>query len=185
MSAPLDKFGEFIVQNLRDKMLHNLEMMMSGSWKAPDLQKLQTKLSGMTDAQKQTVRELAEELTTTGMHDLLFAISDSGGAVKVLVDGEDVAKLSDGLQVRFSATMDGLHDLASIHPKSRLRGRSGRERRFRRCLARKMTMWPNHQRIEMTGAQRSVIPILWWLGGIIDEVSGFNHFTAARGGFLL
>jgi hypothetical protein len=97
MSAPLDKFGEFIVQNLRDKMLHNLEMMMSCGWKAPDLQKLQTKLSGMTDAQKQTVRELAEELTTAGMHDLLFAISDSGGAVKVLVDGEDVAKISDGL----------------------------------------------------------------------------------------
>lgn len=97
MSAPLDKFGEFIVQNLRDKMFHDLEMMMSGSWKAPDLQELQTKLSGLTDAQKQTIRELAERLTTGGMHDLLFAVSDSGGAVRVLVDGQDVAKLSDGL----------------------------------------------------------------------------------------
>ncbi len=85
------------MQNLRDKMLHDLEMLLSGGWKAPGLQELQTKLSGLTDAQKQTVRELAERLTTAGMHDLLFAISDSGGAVRVLVDGQDVAELSDGL----------------------------------------------------------------------------------------
>jgi hypothetical protein len=97
MSAPLDKFGEFIAQNLRDKMLHDLEIMLSGSWKAPELQELQTKLSGLTNAQKQTGRDLAERLTTAGMHDLLFAISDSGGAVRVLVDGQDVAELSDGL----------------------------------------------------------------------------------------
>lgn len=97
MSEPLDKFGEFFVQNLRDKMLHNLEMMLSGGWKAPDLQELQVKLSGLTDAQKQTVRELAEQITTAGMHDLLFAITESGGAVRVLVDGQDVAGHSDGL----------------------------------------------------------------------------------------
>lgn len=97
MSEPLDKFGEFFVQNLRDKMLHNLEMMLSGGRKAPDLQELQVKLSGLTDAQKQTVRELAEQITTAGMHDLLFAIAEPGGAVRVLVDGQDVAGLSDGL----------------------------------------------------------------------------------------
>jgi hypothetical protein len=98
MSAPLDKFGEFIVQNLRDKVFHDLEMMLSGGWKAPELQELQAELSRLTDAQKQTIRDLAERLTTFGMHDLLFAIADSGGAVRVLVDGQDVAGLSDGLQ---------------------------------------------------------------------------------------
>jgi len=97
MSDPLDKFGEFFVQNLRDKMLHNLEMMLSSGWKAPDLQELQVKLSGFTDAQKQVVRELAERITTAGMHDLLFAIADSGGVVRVLVDGQEIANLSDGL----------------------------------------------------------------------------------------
>jgi hypothetical protein len=98
MSEQLDKFGEFFVQNLRDKMLHNLEMMFGGGWKAPELQELQVKLSGLTDAQKQTFQELVERITTAGMHDLLFAIADSGGAVRVLVDGQDVAELSDGLQ---------------------------------------------------------------------------------------
>ncbi len=40
---------------------------------------------------------IAERITTAGMHDLLFAIADSGGAVRMLFDGQDVAQISDGL----------------------------------------------------------------------------------------
>ena len=97
MNTTLDKFGKFFVQSLRDRMFDDLEGYLSGSSKAPTVQKLQGHLSGFTDEQKQVLRDLVEELTTTGMHDLLFAISDSGGEVRVLVDGQDVAKLSDGL----------------------------------------------------------------------------------------
>jgi len=97
MDTTRDQFGEFIVQNLRDRMFDDLEQLLSGSSKAPAVQKLQAQLSGFTSEQKQVLRDLVEDLTTTGMHDLLFAISDSGGAVKVLVGGQDVAQLSDGL----------------------------------------------------------------------------------------
>ena len=34
MNEPLDKFREFFVRNLRDKMLDDLEMLLAGSWKA-------------------------------------------------------------------------------------------------------------------------------------------------------
>ena len=100
MSEPLDKFGAFFVQNLRDKVLSDVEMLLRGGWKAPELQELQTKLAGFTDSQKQIARELAERIITAGMHDLLFAIqeqADAGGAVRVLVDGQEISKLSDGL----------------------------------------------------------------------------------------
>ena len=100
MNTTLDKFGKFFVQNLRDRMFDDLERLLSGSCKAPKKQKLQGQISGLTDAQKQVLRDLVEELTTAGMHDLLFAIqeeADAGGAFKVLVDGQAVAKLSDGL----------------------------------------------------------------------------------------
>jgi len=97
MNTTLNKFGEFIVQTLRDRMFDDLERYLSGSSKAPAAQKLQGQLSGFTDEQKQVLRDLVEELTTIGMHDLLFAVSDSGGEVRILVDGQDVAKLSDGL----------------------------------------------------------------------------------------
>ncbi len=46
------------------------------------------------------LRDLAEHMTTTGMHDLLFAFqeeADADGAIRLFVDGNEVAKLSDGL----------------------------------------------------------------------------------------
>jgi hypothetical protein len=46
------------------------------------------------------LRDLVEHITTTGMHDLLFALqeqADAGGAIRVLVDGNEVARVSDGL----------------------------------------------------------------------------------------
>lgn len=100
MKESLDKFGEFFVRNTRDKMLGDLDMLLRGAWKAPASQALQAKLAGFTDAQKAVIREVAEHMTTTGMHDLLFALqeeADADGFVRVLVDGTEVTKLSDGM----------------------------------------------------------------------------------------
>jgi hypothetical protein len=100
MDTSLDKFGAFFVQNLRDRMLYKLETLLRGHSKAPDLLKLQSQLSDFSDEQKQVLHDAVEEVITSGMHDLLFAIqeqSDADGAFKVLADGEEVAKLSDGL----------------------------------------------------------------------------------------
>jgi hypothetical protein len=100
MNTALDKFGQFFVQNLRDRMFDDLERLLSGRSQPPAVRKLQAQLSGFTDEQKQVLRDLTEELVTAGMHDFLFAIqeqADAGGAFKVLVEGQEVAKLSDGL----------------------------------------------------------------------------------------
>ena len=81
-------------------MLYDLEMLLCGAWKAPDLQELQKKISLLNEGEKQTVRDIAEQIITAGMHDLLFALqeqADTDGAVRVLVDGKEIAKLSDGL----------------------------------------------------------------------------------------
>lgn len=100
MNKSLEKFGAFFVRNLRDKMLDDLEMILQGAWKAPDTQELQKKVAGLSDTDKQTLRDVAEHVITTGMHDLLFALqeqADADGAIRLLVDGKEVAKLSDGL----------------------------------------------------------------------------------------
>ncbi len=100
MKAPLEKFGAFVVQNLRDKMLDDLEMLLAGKWKAPDLQELQRKLAQLSEDQKKLFRVLVEQITTVGMHDLLFAIqeqADTGAPIRVLVDDQEIAHLSDGL----------------------------------------------------------------------------------------
>jgi hypothetical protein len=100
LDPSLEKFGAFIVRNLRDKMLFDLSMILSGRWKAPSLQELQTRISRFSETDKGTLCELAAHLTTTGMHDLLLALqdeADADGSVRVFVDGREVAKLSDGL----------------------------------------------------------------------------------------
>ena len=100
MKEPLDKFGAFFVQNLRDKMLENLEMLLGGRWKAPEVQELQRKLGQLSEDEKKLMHDLVERITTGGMHDLLFALqeqADAGGAIRVLVDDKEIAKLSDGL----------------------------------------------------------------------------------------
>jgi len=100
MNPTRDKFGAFFVQKLRDPMLDRLEKLLSHRCISRDTQILVDQLAGFTDAQKQVVRDTVSELITAGMHDLLFAIqedADAGGPVKVLMDGQEVAKLSDGL----------------------------------------------------------------------------------------
>src|SRR5271165_1189754 len=100
MKEPLEKFGAFFVRNLRDKMLYDLDMLLRGAWRAPELQVLQKKDSSFSDAEKQLIRDVADKAIATGMHDLLLALqeeADAGGAIRLLVDGTEVAKLSDGL----------------------------------------------------------------------------------------
>ncbi len=60
----------------------------------------QKKTASLGNAEKQLVRELADEIITAGTHDLLFAIeeeSDTQGAIKVLVYCEEVTKDSYGM----------------------------------------------------------------------------------------
>lgn len=100
MNQSLDKFGEFYVRNLRDKMLHDLDMLLSGSWKAPGVQDLQRRLAELSQDGRDLIRDAAEHMVITGMHDLLFAIqeeADNDGAIRLEVDGVEVAKESDGL----------------------------------------------------------------------------------------
>lgn len=100
MNDPLDKFGSFIVKNLRDKALNDLEMLLRGAWKSPATQDMQRRLGFLTDEQRQLIREVADRIITTGMHDFLFALqeaSDANQGIEIRVDGENVASLSDGL----------------------------------------------------------------------------------------
>ena len=53
----LHKFGEFFVQNSRDKMLDNLEGILAGKWKDAGAIELQEKLGIFTDDQKEVIRE--------------------------------------------------------------------------------------------------------------------------------
>ena len=97
----LDKFGAFLMKNLRDRAVDNHDRLAQGQYKAPKLQALQRDLAGMTEDQRRIVRACVIDALDVGLHDFLFALqerADFENDIQVMVDGKNVAEISDGLQ---------------------------------------------------------------------------------------
>jgi hypothetical protein len=96
----LDKFGEFVVTNLRDAAIDHADALLAAHWKAPGLKSLQADLRRLTDEQRAIVRRCVIETVDGGLHDFLFALQeqhDAGAGIAVFVEGRPVAAESDGL----------------------------------------------------------------------------------------
>lgn len=123
MSQALNDFGRFVMENLRDAGLSHYDMLAAGSWKAPGLRRLQEEVAALTDAERAVVRRCVQDALDSAIHDFLFAVQeahDAGKGISILMDGENVAGLSDGLhgepftsdgwQARFSKFGEALQD---------------------------------------------------------------------------
>ncbi|HKQ39082.1 MAG TPA: DUF6547 family protein [Verrucomicrobiae bacterium] len=93
----LDKFGQFIIENLRDKAIEQNEMLLGGKLKAKNLHELQQMVAALPDKQKDLIRQVVRDLLNTAIHDFLFALQDAHDrrhGIEVLVDGENIAEAS-------------------------------------------------------------------------------------------
>jgi len=100
MSRELDKFGKFIMKNLRDRAIDNFDKLSMGYWKASSLQPLQSELHQFNEEQLSIIRRSIISVVDSGLHDFLFAIqeaSDLKQGIKIMVDETDIAQISDGL----------------------------------------------------------------------------------------
>lgn len=96
MSA-LDKFGQFIVENLRDKAIEQNDMLLRGKLKGEAVQTLQESVAQLPAEQRELLRGLVRDLLDTAMHDLLFALQDAhdrGLGIEIRVDGHNMAEAS-------------------------------------------------------------------------------------------
>ena len=97
----LEKFGEFVVATFRDTAIDKIDGLLIGRWKAPGLLALQADLANMTTEEHLIVRRCVLEVVDGSLHDFLFALHESHDGdqgIAVIVDGQNVAALSDGLQ---------------------------------------------------------------------------------------
>ena len=78
MNISLDKFGRFLMENLRDRAINNYEGLASFKWKAPALAALQHDLSTLTPEQRMIVRRCVFESIDAGIHDFLFKLQEPG-----------------------------------------------------------------------------------------------------------
>ena len=98
--TPVDKFGKFIVENLRDKGIDFAEGLLNRQWKAPGLQELQNEIANLNDYQKAAFMKAITESIDEAMHGFLFALqeqADFDNDIQILVDGQNIVELSDGI----------------------------------------------------------------------------------------
>jgi hypothetical protein len=102
MATPeLDKFGQLLVTKLRDSALDFFDGLARSQWKRPSTGKLQADLATLSPEQREIVRRCVVACVDRGLGGFLFALSeahDFGRQIAVMVDGKNIAELSDGLQ---------------------------------------------------------------------------------------
>jgi hypothetical protein len=98
MKAPsqVDKFGQFIVENLRDKGIGFAEGLLQKHWKAPDYIEMQNELGELSASQKEAFKKAIIATVDGAIHDFLFALQERKD-IQILVDGQDLVELSDGI----------------------------------------------------------------------------------------
>ena len=98
---PLDKFGAFVMHNLRDRALERHTLLQKGKLKAPAILELQSALAALPKDTRQLLLRCVVDSVDVAIHDFLFALQeahDMEEGVEVLVDDTNIAGESDGLQ---------------------------------------------------------------------------------------
>jgi hypothetical protein len=99
--SPLDRLGRFVMERARDRGLASHTAVESGNAKAPALGRLVNGLAALSEEQRVLVRACVTRAVDATIHHLLFALSEENDferRVRLLVDDENAAELSDGLQ---------------------------------------------------------------------------------------
>ena len=95
-SPPVEKFGKFIVENLRDKGIDFAEGLTKRRWKAPSLLEMQSEIAGLAEPQRTAFIEAITRTVDSAMHDFLFALQERKD-IQIVVDGKNIVELSDGI----------------------------------------------------------------------------------------
>jgi len=97
----LDYLGEFLMKNYRDRTLSTLETAFKKSWKSESFQEFQNFLQDLLEKQRDLLFKRFEHLISGALHDILFNLQEENhfnNRIQLLVDEEDVVKISDGIQ---------------------------------------------------------------------------------------
>lgn len=97
----LDKFGEFLMSEVRDRAIRNWESVISGRMRGERAQEMRTILADFSEDQLKTLVIIAPFIVDSMLHHLLFSLEGEEEIdVSVSIDGETRGQLrdmSDGL----------------------------------------------------------------------------------------
>jgi len=99
-AVALDKFGRFLMENLRDRCVEHFEWLASQKWRAPGLQALQADVAAIGEHERGVVQRCVVAGVDSAIHDFLFKLqerADFENDIQVIVDGKNIVPLSDGI----------------------------------------------------------------------------------------
>lgn len=100
VGAQANKFGGFLVTNLRDAAIDRFDSLATNHLKSPSTESLRKALARMSAEDRTVVRRCVLACVDTGLHDFLFAlqqVADFDDDIHVVVDGNNIVEQSDGL----------------------------------------------------------------------------------------
>ena len=101
-SSPLDRFGEIVIQNLRDSPIEAAEILMANRAKVDAVSKiaeLQDQLAQLDESQRELIRQLLDYTSTVAIHDFLSELQHAADEnVELIIDDVEVIEESDGIQ---------------------------------------------------------------------------------------
>lgn len=97
----LEKFGEILIQRVRDKAINDWEMTLDGKMKGFSAARVRDLLSGYSPEQIEVLKKLVPRVVDTTLHHLLWTVEQLD-ALKLSLSGDegipfDIKELSDGL----------------------------------------------------------------------------------------
>jgi len=96
----LDRFGEVLIQSVRDRTISNWDKILDGQMKGYSAQQVKKKIEGYSEEQKEILKWLVPKIVDTGLHNLLAMVEEHQNIkLKVTGNGENgnIGDLSDGL----------------------------------------------------------------------------------------
>lgn len=96
----LDKFGELLMESVRDRTISNWDKILNGKMKGLSAQQVMEKIEGFSEEQKEILKWIIPKIVDVGLHNFLAMIEECENInVEVISNGgnSNIRELSDGL----------------------------------------------------------------------------------------
>lgn len=98
---PLDRFGELLIQRVRDEAITDWQMLIRGDMKGVRADRLRQRLAAIDRAARDTLLSLLPDIVDTVLHHLLWTLEQNTELTVGIQMHEDffpnVSQMSDGL----------------------------------------------------------------------------------------
>jgi len=96
----LDKFGEVLMESVRDRTISNWDMILNGKMKGLSAQQVRERIKGFSEEQIETLKWIIPKIVDVGLHNFLVMIEEYENInVEVISNDKNgnIRELSDGL----------------------------------------------------------------------------------------